>query len=236
MIICTFLITNSALFNGDHAISDGLNTVTRDVVINVHATNEPPVAIDVHNRLPVIITLPDNSTQLRCGGLDLEGDPLFYRWSLFSQPLGASTSLASPTETNCQVTGMTIAGDYVFELELSDPTHTVSEKLTVTVYPLNPSAPTISNATASPATITPDEDTRLQSTTRDADGDSISHWWSVKSKPDGTTPTFSAQGSPSTNVTGLTKAGVYVFILHAVDRTRFTKRDVTVTVVDRGRN
>jgi O-glycosyl hydrolase len=218
------------------AISDGLKVVTRDVAFNVFADNQPPYVLDVHNRLPVRITLPDSNTQLRCAGLDLEGDPLSYRWTLTSQPTGASASLSAPTTANCQVTGMTIAGDYVFELEVSDPTHTVLENLTVTVYPLNPSAPTISNATASPATITLGDDTRLQATTRDADGDPISHWWSVKSKPDGAAPSFSAQSSPSTNVTGLTEAGLYVFTLHAVDRTRFAKRDVTVTVVDRVRN
>ncbi|OHB80175.1 MAG: hypothetical protein A2Z25_02325 [Planctomycetes bacterium RBG_16_55_9] len=218
-------------------VSDGLNSVTREVALNVHAGNQPPVAIDVHNRLPVIVTLPDSSTQLRCGGLDPEGDPLSYRWTLTSQPLGASASLSDPTATNCQVTGMTVAGDYVFMLDVSDPTHTVSESLTVTVYPLNPSAPTISNATASPATITLGADsTRLQATTHDADGDPISHWWSVKSKPAGAAPVFSAQGSPSTLVTGLTAPGAYVFTLHAVDRTRFAKRDVTVTVLDSGRN
>ena len=217
--------------------SDGPNTVTRDVAFKVHADNEPPVPIDVHNRLPVIITLPDSSTQLRCGGLDLEGDPLSYRWTLIRQPPGASASLSDPTATNCQVTGMTVAGDYVFELALSDPTHTVSESLTVTVYPLNPSAPTISSAAASPATMALGAGgTRLLATTRDADGDPISHWWSVKSKPAGTSPTFSAQGSANTDVTGLTAPGAYVFTLHAVDRTRFARRDVTVTVVDTGRN
>jgi len=217
------------------AAGDGLNTVTRDVALNVYADNQPPFVLDIHNRLPVMITLPASSTQLRCAGLDLEGDPLSYRWTLASQPLGASASLAGPTTTNCHVTGMTVAGDYVFGLEVSDPTHTVLENLTVTVYPPNPSAPTISSATASPAMITLGADgTRLLATTRDADGDPISHWWSVKSKPAGASPAFSAQGSPSTDVTGLTAAGVYVFTLSAVDRTRFTKRDVTVTVLDRG--
>lgn len=218
------------------AVSDDLNTVMREVSLNVHADNQPPIPVDVHNRLPVIVTLPDNSTQLRCGGLDPDGDPLSYRWTLIDQPPGASASLADPTSTNCQVTGMTIEGDYVFEVEVSDPTHTVSASLTVTVYPLNPSAPTISSVTASPAAITLGDDTRLLATTRDADGDPISHFWSVKTNPAGASPVFSAQGSPSTDVTGLTEAGTYVFTLHAVDRTRSAKRDVTVTVVDRGRN
>ncbi|MEJ2705167.1 MAG: hypothetical protein P8Z79_22230 [Sedimentisphaerales bacterium] len=121
------------------AISDGLNVVTRDVAFNVFADNQPPYVLDVHNRLPVMVTLPTNSTQLRCAGLDLEGDPLSYRWTVTSQPVGASASLAAPTTTNCQVTGLTVAGDYVFTVEVSDPTHTVVRELTVPVYPPNPS-------------------------------------------------------------------------------------------------
>jgi len=218
-------------------VSDGTNTVTRDVALTVHAEDQPPIAMDVHNRLPVEVTLPADSTQLRCAGLDLEGDALSYRWSLLSQPAGASALLASPTAASCQVTQMAVAGDYVFNLELSDPTHTASESLTVTVHPQNPSAPVILNAVASPATIAiPSDGTSLSAATSDPDGDPVSHWWSVKSKPAGTVPAFSAQGSSSTNVGGLTEPGVYVFTLSVVDRTRFSKRDVTVTVSDRGRN
>ena len=132
---------------------------------------------------------------------------------------------------------MTVAGDYVFTIEVSDLTHTVVRELTVPVYPPNPSAPVISNAIASPANvILPDDTTLLSANTSDADGDPLSHWWSVKSKPAGTSPVFSAQSSPSTNVTGLTAAGTYVFTLSVVDRTRFAKRDVTVTVLDHAGN
>jgi len=217
------------------AVSDGMNTVTRDVVLNVYPDNQPPVPLDVHNRLPVMVTLPASSTELRGGAIDLENDPLSYRWILISQPRGASASLVSPTNTKCKVTNMTVAGDYIFNLEVSDPTHTVSENLTVTVYPQNPSAPVITNAGASPDNITlPADNTLLSAITSDPDGDPISHWWSVKSKPAGTSPVFFAQSSPDTDVTGLTVAGIYVFTLTLVDRTKFTTQDVAVTVLGPG--
>jgi len=216
-------------------VADGTNTVTHNVVVHAYADNQPPIAMDVHNRLPVIVTLPAGNTQLRCGGLDLEGDPLTYRWSLLSQPVGAAAVLGAPTATTCPVTNMTVAGDYVFRLELSDPTHTVSEELTVTVYPPNPSAPAISNVAASPASLTlPIGTTHLSATTSDPDGDPVSLWWSVKSRPAGASPVFSAQSSPDSDVTGLTVPGTYVFTLHAVDRTKAAQRDVTVTVKDGG--
>jgi len=217
------------------AVTDGANTVTRNVALNVHAGNQPPFAFDVHNRLPVTVTLPTSNTQLRCAGIDMEGDPLAYRWSVLSQPVGAAALLAAPTAAACPVTNMTVAGDYVLQIELSDPTHTVSQKLTVTVYPPNPSAPMILNAAAAPATLRlPAETTRLSATTSDPDGDPLSHWWSVKSKPAGAAPAFSAQASPNSDVTGLTVPGIYVFTLRAVDRTKAAQREVTVTVLDSG--
>jgi hypothetical protein len=215
------------------AISDSVNTVTRNIVLHAYADNQPPIALDVHNRVPVTMTLPTSNTQLRCAGVDLEGDPLTYRWSVLSQPAGAAALFAAPTAATCPVTNMAVAGDYVFQIELSDPSHTVSQKLTVTVYPPNPSAPAISNAAASPATLTlPTETTRLSATTSDPDGDPLSHWWSVKSGPAGAAPAFSAQGSANSDVTGLTVPGTYVFTLRAVDRTKVAERDVTVTVLD----
>jgi O-glycosyl hydrolase len=213
-------------------VGDGINTVVRNVAVNVYADNQPPFVFDVHNRLPVTVTLPTSNTQLRSAGTDLEGDPLTYRWSVLSQPVGAAALLGTPTTAACPVTNLTVAGDYIFQIEVSDPTHTVAQKLTVTVYPPNPSAPTITNAAATPATLTlPVEMTRLSAITGDPDADPLSHWWSVKSKPAGTAPAFSAQGSPNSDVTGLTLPGTYVFTLRAVDRTKVAQRDVTVTVL-----
>jgi hypothetical protein len=52
-------------------IHHGVNSVTRNVVLNVHADNEPLFPFDVHNRLPVRMTLPINNTELRCAAIDL---------------------------------------------------------------------------------------------------------------------------------------------------------------------
>jgi len=214
------------------AMSDGAGTVSRDVRLTVFADNQPSIPVDVHNRIPVILTLPASSTQLRGGAWDLEGDPLTYRWSVVSQPAGAKVSLANARTTNCTASNMTVAGDYVFRFEASDPTHTVSEELTVPVYPANPSAPFIKSAVASPSspTLPTTSRTLLSATTGDRDEDVISHWWSVKSAPEGAAPVFSKRGSPETNVTCLTVPGTYVFTLTVVDRTKYTTKDVTVNV------
>jgi hypothetical protein len=171
---------------------------------------------------------------LRGGAWDLEGDSPTYQWSVISQPLSANVSLTNINTTNCTASNMTMAGDYVFEFAVSDPTHTVPETLIVPVYPVN-SAPVISNANALPETLMfPNDSTLLSATTSDPDGDTITHWWKVKTVPAGATPVFAKQGSPNTIVGNLTSAGKYVFTLTVVDRTKFTEKDVTVTVVAPG--
>ncbi len=212
------------------AVSDQAHSVTRQVMLVVFAGNQPPVLVDVHNRIPVMVTLPQDTTQLRGGAWDIEGEALTYKWSVANQPPGANVTLETPTEQKCKVSNITVAGDYVFKFEVSDPTHTVAENLKMTVYPVN-TAPIIEAATATPADLTlPAASTTLSATTSDPDGDVISHWWSLKSGPAGAQAVFASQGSVNTSVSGLTVAGTYVFTLTVVDRTKHDTRDITVKV------
>ena len=211
-------------------ISDGTNEVKRDVLLNVYEGNQPPRLIDVHNRIPVLVTLPHSETLLRGGAFDLEGDKLSFKWSVVKQPSGSAVRLESPNETACKVTNITFPGDHVFKFEASDGTSTVSQELTVPVFPTN-SAPIIAATKATPAVlILPDDSTFLSARTNDPDGDVISHWWRVKSKPSGAKPAFAKQGSRDTEVDGLTVEGIYAFELTVVDRTKFARKDVIVTV------
>ncbi len=214
------------------AISDGTETATRDVRVPVFATNQPPMANDVHNRNPVLITLPQSSTTLRAGGFDLEADALSYQWEISSQPPEASAALATPNSNSCVASNMTVAGDYVFRVAVSDATHTVYEVLTVPVYPVN-AAPQILSVTATPHVLPlPGTDgvTQLSATTSDADGDIISYWWSLVSKPASAAPVIVSPATMNTQITGLTVQGSYVFRLTAVDRASVTTRDITVNV------
>lgn len=211
-------------------VDDGSSVSARDVVLNVHATNQPPGADDVHNRIPVMVTLPVDTTLLRAWAWDLEGDPLTYLWSVISQPGGASVVLSNANSTSCTATSMSIAGDYVFEFSASDQTHTVSETLTVPVYPLN-AAPVIDSAGANPdSLVLPGDSTLLWGATRDPDGDTITHWWSVKTAPPGACPIFDMQGHAQTRVWNLIVPGSYTFTLTVIDMTKHTTRDVTLAV------
>jgi len=215
-------------------VGDGTNQVKRDVLLNVYEGNQPPMLLDVHNRLPVMVTLPQGETELRGGALDLEDDKVTFRWSVVRQPAGSDVRLETSGDAKCKVTGITKAGDHVFRLEASDGAGTVAADLTVPVFPVN-SAPVIQSARAEPATLRlPDSMTTLSAMTSDPDGDVISHWWRIKKQPDGSKPVFSKQGASDTTVAGLTVAGAYVFELTVVDRTMFATREVTVTVAPKG--
>jgi hypothetical protein len=114
--------------------SDGHRQTAREILVNVFAGNQPPTPNDVHNRLPVMVILPQDTTELRGGAWDLEGDELVFRWSVASQPPGSAIRLQSPHQAACKVTGITQPGDHVFRFEVSDGTSTVAETLTVPVY------------------------------------------------------------------------------------------------------
>lgn len=212
------------------AVSDAAHTVLRKVKLTVFAENQPPVLDDVHNRIPVVVTLPQSTTILRGVARDLEGDPFKFRWSVVSQPRGAKVKLETPDKPGCKLSNIAVPGDYVFQFQVSDPTHTVRKNLRVTVYPVN-EAPVIEGAGANPASLTlPESRTSLSARASDPDGDVITHWWSVKESPVGGKPVFEKQGSPNTAVSGLTVPGTYVFTLAAIDRTKFASENVTVTV------
>ena len=216
------------------AVSDGKNTVRRDVRVNVFAENQPPKVYDLHNRIPVIVTLPQSQTHLRAWPKDLEGDKLTTRWSIARQPKGAAAALERPPRARDKIsrlaTNLTVPGDYVFRFHVSDGVHEVHKDLTVPVYPVN-RPPVISAARATPATVAPRTgSTVLSAKTSDPDDDTVTHWWWVRRAPKGANLVFARQGAATTNVAGLTTTGDYVFVISAIDRTEHATREVRLTV------
>ena len=216
------------------SVTDGQDTTSQEVLFTVFPSNESPHIIDLHNRIPVMITLPVDSTRLRGGGWDLENDPLSYQWTILSQPSGASVNLPTPTLDRTWALDMTEPGNYLFQFEVMDPTHTVADTLMVPVYPVN-TPPIITNAYASPDTTTlPNDSTFLFATTSDPDSEGLSHWWSVTTKPAGAMPIFFNPGSPNTVVRNLNFSGIYLFTLTVVDQSLCSSEDVTVLVLPVG--
>lgn len=97
-------------------------------------TNRSPTVTEWRSK-PDFLTMPASSVQLMCSATDSEMNELSYAWSIISHPEGAQVSLAEPNAAVTRVDGLTVPGDYVFRLEITDPTHTVTVDHTVPVYP-----------------------------------------------------------------------------------------------------
>jgi hypothetical protein len=211
--------------------SDGTASTQRQVFMRVFAGNPAPLIWTMQNRIPVQIVLPlQTSTTLRSSVWNVDNDTLTLQWIVQSQPPGANAQFATPTENDTTVSGMTVAGDYVFRLTVSDGTNVVSRDHTVPVYPAN-ITPTVS-AAANPTTLTlPTATTQLTSTSADADGDPLTHWWKVISAPIGASPQFSTQTAANTAVTGMIVPGTYSFQHVVTDQFSFkASSNVSVTV------
>jgi hypothetical protein len=231
-LIVTGLYTFVASVSDNHG-----NTATRQVGLNVLNGNQPPIVQVVQSRsppgppyVPILVTLPTNTTWLLAQiEVDLEGNTLSNYWSLVSQPPGAAATLATPGVNNCIVSNMTVAGDYAFQLNVSDGFNVVTKNLTVTVDPPNLHAPTIANVSG--AYVSPGHG-HLQATASDADGDWISSWWDVLSKPAGSTVMLDDPATPATDF-HVDTVGTYIFQLSTVDRTLWSQSgDISITVTN----
>ena len=210
--------------------SDGTNITTKQVTVQVFPNNQPPIISELQSRIPVLITLPADSTNIRGFAYDLEADPLTYQYTIVSQPLGANAIFVTPTASNTVIDNLTVPGDYVIQYAVSDPGHTVTRNITITVYPLN-TAPVISSVAANLINpMLPVDSSQLSGITSDPNNDTITHWWMIKSVPAGANPIFSAQGERLTTVSNLTVPGTYIFTLRVIDRTLLTQLDDTVNV------
>jgi hypothetical protein len=240
------------LFNVE--VRDGTNISSKEVYLIAYAENPPPVLGGAGFRIAtpygLVFTLPGDTTHanielptssvtLQVGISDLANSNFTGRgtWSLVRQPAGADVTIDKTTyiyvSIRAVVTGMTVPGDYVFKVDVTNPGHpNLTAQVICTVHPPS-SAPLITSITPSPASLTlPASTTRLTAETADPEDDLLRHWWVVKSVPAGARPAFDHQGLPVTDVSGLTVPGTYTFTLRAFDDLHMTARDVRVTVAD----
>jgi hypothetical protein len=129
----------------------GLKTVAADGLLSLNAGSKG-VATTVYpytgpNHAPTIMSFtvnpgylvaPTSSATLAANANDAELDPMTYRWSVDSQPTGATAAIVNPTWATTSVSGLTIAGTYVFKITVRDGVNTSSKKVYLMVYASNP--------------------------------------------------------------------------------------------------
>ena len=100
-------------------------------------TNQPPT-IEVWSASPGYVVAPTNTATLSVTASDPELDALTYRWSVTNQPAGANAVFANSNAATTVVSGLTVAGTYVFNVNVSDGTNISSKQIYLAVYDANP--------------------------------------------------------------------------------------------------
>ncbi len=206
----------TTLANGDLSLPAlGTDTV---VTIYPHDGNLPPTVVD-WNSSPFFLTQPASTATLTALAKDPELDVVTYLWSVKSQPAGASAVLATPNAASCAVSGMTAPGEYVFQIAISDPTHTVIRTVEVTSFSGNqpPYLTDVHNRDPVGLTLPAKTSATLRCVGMDLNGDAITYQWSVTSQPPGANVVLTGATTDSCTASGMTVAGNYVFHIAASD-------------------
>jgi Putative Ig domain len=100
-------------------------------------TNQPPT-IEVWGASPGFLVAPTNSATLSVIANDAELATLTYRWSVTNQPAGANAVFVNSNAPTTVVNGLTVAGTYVFNVNVSDGANISSKQVYLIAYPSTP--------------------------------------------------------------------------------------------------
>lgn len=222
--VTTFTVAGEYVF--ELTVKDNENTTATDQVkITVTPGDMPPVAKagnDQTARLPVATLVLDGS-----GSTDADGPIASYAWKKLSGPAGGT--LATPAAAKTNVTDLTIAGEYVFELTVKDDNNaTATDQVKITITAAN--VPPVANAGYDISITLPVNNVVLDArSSDDADGTIASYAWRKASGPAAGGTSIPATAQPE--ITGLA-AGTYSFEVTVTDNDGATHTDaVTVTVL-----
>ena len=183
--------------------------------------NQPPT---VNAGSDQLISLPTSSTTLTGSGVDVDGTIASYAWTKLSGP--AAVTIVSPKSVSTVVSGMTVAGVYVFRLTIIDNKGAITnDDINVLV-----NQPPTSDAGVDKSIILPTTTTSLTGNGTDSDGTIASYAWTSISGP--ATISFGTPSLATTNVSGLTVVGTYVIRLTITDnRGAKATNDVNIIVL-----
>lgn len=193
-------------------VKDNEGTAATDQVrIAVNAGNKAPVANAGNN---ITIRLPENTAQLD-GSLsaDEDGTIASYSWKKISGPAGGNPGSATAAKTN--VTNLSTAGEYVFELTITDNEGAAATaQVKITVLPVNKLP--VARAGADIIITLPANTAQLDgSASSDEDGTIAAYKWEKVSGPAG--GALATGNAVKTAVSDLSTEGEYIYRLTVTD-------------------
>lgn len=181
--------------------------------------NNPPT---VDAGTDISITLPVTAATLVASATDSDGAISTRLWTQTSGPKTAA--LSGKTTNSLKISGLTLAGDYVFTFKATDDSGTSSsDTAKVTVLPKPANLPPAVNAGTDVSITLPATAATLVGTATDLDGTIASRLWTQTSGPK--TATLSGKTTNNLKVTNLTVAGDYVFTFKATDNSGSSTTD-----------
>lgn len=205
-------------------VNDGrLNSSAAVVTVTATQANAAPVA----NAGPAQSVVAGSTVTLSgVNSTDANGDTLSYVWSLATRPAGSNTVLSNANSVSPFFVA-DAAGVYVASLVVSDGRlNSAAAPVTVTATVAN--AAPVANAGPAQSAYLGDLVRLDGSASSDANGDSLTYAWSVRSYPGFFAPTVSGASTVGPSFTAR-DAGSYVFSLVVSDG-RLTSGAATVTV------
>lgn len=100
-------------------------------------TNLPPTIMTFISN-PGYLVLPVSTATLSATANDAELHALTYHWTAEKYPGGASPVFGNANAASTSVSGLTVAGNYVFRIDVNDGTNTSTKKVYLVVYATSP--------------------------------------------------------------------------------------------------
>lgn len=194
--------------------------------------NQPPIVNAGSN---INLTLPTSSTPMSAGSpgpsvSDPGGFVTAVRWTQVGTSPKVAT-IVSPTSIFSNITNMTTAGTYTFQLEATDNSGAKGYD-TRDIIVSNSNTPPTANAGPDKSITLPTSTSAPTGTgATDSGGSVASTVWSVFSSPGGSSPSISSGSTLSPSFSGLSVAGTYVFRLTVTDNLGLTTTDDMSVVV-----
>lgn len=168
-----------------------------------------------------IVVQPQSALSLIGSATDAENDPITYSWTQLSGPI--TTSIESPRAAQVLVQGLSLVGDYLFELTASDMDGSSTDQVIVSVVANTP--PTVDAGTNQLVGL--GVAANLTAIANDTEGDVLTYSWSQVSGPN--TATISGGNNANVLVSGF-EVGIYVFEVAVNDGTSTVTDQVAVEV------